>query len=85
MLVNLVWHTDCSADRRVSEWTPAATGRSFLHHARISCRWGLKTHAKAVRLAPGELFINLPITAVLPSGCRYSSVRCRTARWYLQP
>lgn len=40
MLVNLVWHTDCSADRRENERAPAATRKGFLHRA-ITSRLGL--------------------------------------------
>lgn len=64
MLVNLVWHTDCSADRLVNEWMPEATRNSFLPHAIMSCP-GLSKHMlKLLRRLSGALFMHLPISSL---------------------
>lgn len=63
MLVNLVWHTDCSADRRVNERTPAATRRGFLHRAMTS-RLGLPGDTCRYAGPGGALFTHLPISGL---------------------
>lgn len=63
MLVNLVWHTDCSADRLVNEWMPEATRNSFLPHAIMSCPGVPKHMLKLLRRLSGALFMHLPMSS----------------------
>lgn len=64
MLVNLVWHTDCSADRLVNEWMPEAIRNSFLLHAIMSCPGVPKHMLKLLCRLSSALFMHLPISGL---------------------
>lgn len=65
VLVNLAWHTDCSADRLVNERTPAATRSSFLHRAIMSRLGPPGDTCRGCYAAPGgALLTHVPISGL---------------------